>query len=251
VSAPARSLVVFACAAGALSFTGGCGGDDPPPLNVDLLVTAAWNDEPSSVDEIGYELSVEAHLWERGSNCAPLPDLRWMVDGVEWAVGPLGACESWIDTDARPVTPGATTVVQLLSGDRVVGEATYSGLFPGAGTTSVLSPPDGRVRMGETLVVSAPAGLRSGDGRRVSVYVNWLDPAPSVPPFRSYVNGTVTADGTAVEIVAPLITGRAQVTLQSLSSNDAITTDACTGFSACRALPSTNVIGPVAIEVVP
>ena len=250
MSASARSLVVFVCAAGALSFTGGCGGDDPPPLNMDLVVTADWHDEPSFADQIGYELSVEAHLWERGSTCAPLPDLRWMVDGVEWAVGPIGACESWIDTDVRPVTPGATTVVQLLSGDRVVGEATYSGLFPGAGTTSVLSPPEGRVRMGETLVVSAPAGWRSGDGR-VSVYVNWLDPAPSVPPFRSYANGTVTADGTAVEIVAPMITGRALVTLQSLSPTDSITTDACTGFAVCRALPSTNVVGPVAIEVVP
>jgi hypothetical protein len=250
VSAFARSLVVFVCAADALSLTGGCGGDDPPPLNMDLLVTADWHDEPSSVDEIGYELSVEAHLWERGSSCASLPDLRWMVDGVEWALGPIGACESWIDTDVRPVTPGATTVVQLLSGDRVVGEATYSGLFPGAGTTSVLSPPQGRVRMGETLVVSAPAGWRSGDGR-VSVYVNWLDPAPSVPPFRSYAIGTVTADGMAVEIVAPMITGRALVTLQSLYLTDSITTDACTGFSVCRALPSSNVAGPVAIEVVP
>ena len=91
VSASARSLVVFVCAAGALSFTGGCGGDDPPPLNMDLVVTANWHDEPSFVDQIGYELSVEAHLWERGSTCAPLPDLRWMVDGVEWAVGPIGA----------------------------------------------------------------------------------------------------------------------------------------------------------------
>ena len=74
------------------------------------------------------------------------------------------------------------------------------------------------------------------------MYVNWLDPAPSVPPFRSYATGTVTADGTAVEIVAPMITGRALVTLQSLYPTDSITTDVCTGFSACRALPSTNVV---------
>ena len=72
-----------------------------------------------------------------------------------------------------------------------------------------------------------------------------------MPPFHSSVIASANADRTAVEVTAPMLTGRAQVILRNLSFSDRVGAASCTGFSRFFALPSSDVLGPIAIEVIP
>ena len=140
------------------------------------------------------------------------------------------------------------------SGDALIGEARYRALFPGFGAAQPLSPADGRVRAGETLALAIPTGWPVDgdvDDGRVDASFTWLDPAPSVPPFHSSVVATANAERTAVELTAPTLTGRAQVILRNLAYAERVGATACAGFSRCLALPSSDVLGPVEIEVIP
>jgi len=249
VKAHARGWTRWALACFALALAGACGGDDPRPPDMDLRVWAAWTNDPASSAEIGYEVEVEIDMLERAQSCFPLPDLRFTVNDSEYPTA-AGDCDTHLSVTARAVRADADTVVTLRSALGPLGTAAFRGLFPGFGASQVVSPADGRVRMGENLAVSIPPGWPVGDGR-VSAYVYWLDPAPSVPPFYSYVIGNADTNRTAVELTMPMLTGRAQVVLRNLSSLESIDSTECAGFARCFGLPSTEVLGPVAIEVIP
>jgi hypothetical protein len=245
----ARSRVRGALAGCALALAGGCSEGLPPPT-VDLIIRARWNDTPASVGEIGYELETELFMYERAASCVPLSDLRVTVNDAQYSTT-AGNCDLSVVVTAVAVRPDVDTVVTLQSNYGVMGTATFRGLFPGAGGAHLVSPADGRVRMGETFAISIPTAWPVGDGR-VSAYVQWLDPAPEVPPFHSYVVGNATADGTAVELAAPMLTGRAQVILENLYPPvDPVAAESCSGFDSCSAFATSALLGPVAIEVIP
>jgi len=230
----------------ALAVAGAC--NEEPQRFVDLVIRARWNDDPASADQIGYEVEAQIMMLARAQSCYPLPDLRITVNDTEYPSAP-GDCDTQVQVTA-PARTDADTVVSVRSAHGPMGTGTFRGLFPGSGASQLVSPADGRVRMGETFTMSIPAGWPVGDGR-VSAHVQWLDPAPSVPPFYSYVIGNANAERTAVELIAPALTGRAQVVLNNLGSSNSVAGEACTGFTRCFAFPSADVLGPVAIEVVP
>ena len=241
--ARARGCTLAGCA---LALAGACGGEEPP-VAADLFLWAAWNSDPASTAEIGYEVDVEVRMNDRAATCVPLPDLRITVNDAEHALV-VGDCDTTVREPVRPVRADADTVVAVRTGGARLGEATYRALFPGFGASQPLSPPG--VRVGETLALAIPAGWSVGDGR-VDAAFYWLDPAPSVPPFHTSVIATANADRTAVEMAAPMLTGRAQVILRNLVFSDRVDAASCAGFSRCLALPSSDVLGPVAIEVIP
>jgi len=244
VKGRARAWGLAGCA---LALAGACG--DEPPVAAELFLWAGWNVDPASTAEIGYEVDVEVRMNDRAATCVPLPDLRITVNDAEHPLV-VGDCDTTIREPVRPVRADADTVVAVRSGDALVGEATYRALFPGFGASQPLSPADGRVRAGETLALAIPAGWPVGDGR-VDATFYWLDPAPSVPPFHSSVIATANADRTAVEMAAPMLTGHAQVILRNLALSERVDAASCSGFLRCLALPSGDVLGPVAIEVAP
>jgi hypothetical protein len=241
----------WALAGCALALAGAC-GEDPRPPEVILHVSPAWNADPASTAEIGYEVTVVVELPGRSETCFPLPDLRITVNSSEYPIA-AGDCDTEVGVTAWPVRTDADTVVTLSSGHRELGAATFRGLFPGLGALQLVSPADGRVRMGETLALAIPANwLPLYDGR-VAVLVHWLDSAASVPPF--YWGYSTTAVGTAVEVPTPMATGRALVIVRTLVLPPApsvvlVQAQACTGFSRCLASAS-DTLGPVAIEVIP
>jgi len=242
--ARARGCALAGCA---LALAGACG--EEPPVAAELFLWAAWNSDPASTAEIGYEVDVEVRMNDRAATCVPLPDLRITVNDAEHPLV-VGDCDTTIREPVRPVRADADTVVEVRSAGARVGEATYRALFPGFGASQPLSPADGRVRVGETLALAIPAGWSVDDGR-VDAAFYWLDPAPSVPPFHTSVIATANADRTAIEMAAPMLTGRAQVILRNLAFSERVDAASCTGFSRCFALPSSDVLGPVAIEVTP
>ena len=245
---PARGWARAALAgcALALAMSGAC--NEEPQRLVDLVIRARWNDDPASADQIGYEVEAQVMMLARAESCAPLPDLRITVNDTEYPTA-AGDCETHVQVTA-PGRTDADTVVSVRSAHGPMGTGTFRGLFPGSEASQLVSPADGRVRMGETFTMSIPAGWPVGDGS-VSAHVQWLDPAPSVPPFYSRVIGNANADRNAVELIAPALTGRAQVVLNNLGYPNSVAAEACTGFTSCFAVPSTDVLGPVAIEVVP
>jgi hypothetical protein len=248
VKANARGWARWTLAGCALALAGAC-GEDPRPPAMDLFVRAEWNDTPASADQIGYQVEAEIVMLDRNQSCVPLPDLRITINDADYPIV-AGDCDTHVSATARPVRTDAATVVTLRSSYGLMGAATFPGLFPGSGASQLVSPADGRVRMGEKVAVTIPAGWPVGDGR-VSAFLYWLDPAPSVPPFASYVLANATVDRTAVEVTAPMLTGRAQVILQSLESPENVNADACTGFERCIGYDTADVLGPVAIEVIP
>jgi hypothetical protein len=232
-----------------LALAGACGDEDPQLPEATLLLYARWGDDPPSTDAIGYEVEVLVNLSGREQTCSALPDLRITVNDADFPIA-AGDCDAYLQVTAPAVRADVDTVVTLRSANGLMATATFPGLFPGFGGLQVVSPADGRVRMGETLALAIPPGWPVGDGR-VTALVQWLDPAPSVPPFRSFVLATATADRTAVQLTVPMLTGRAQVILENLGGGDNVDAEVCTGFDRCRALPASDVLGPLAIEVLP
>jgi hypothetical protein len=250
VKSRARRGALAGCAL-AVALAGACG--DEPLIAADLFLWASWNGDPASSAEIGYEVDVEIRMNDRAATCAPLPDVRITVNDVEHT-RVVGDCDTTIRQLVQPVAADADTVVTVRSGDARVGEATYRALFPGFGATQPLSPADGRVRAGETLALALPPGWPVDvdvDVGRVDAVFYWLDPAPSVPPFHSSAVATANAERTAVEVIAPTVTGRAQVILRNHAYAERVGAASCAGFSRCAALPASDVLGPVAVEVIP
>ncbi len=228
-----------------------CGSDDNS--DVRLLVAAEWRDDFGSAAEIGYWVQVDVGWPSRAEACTPIPHtvhatvndrdaglVPFEVGDCVWdmlfAVGPFAA------EDPSPL------VVRVLDGSQVVGQATFTGMFPGF-PARLSSPVDGKVRSGDDLVMSLleplPADIDLFDGAQ---YV-WLDPADSVPPFFVYGRATLGSDRQSISVTTPSLTGRAAVTIETFYGR-IVSADSCAGFTSCAGQPSSTV-GPVYVEVLP
>jgi hypothetical protein len=217
-----------------------------------LRVSAAWNSDPASTAQIGYAVTAAVEFLGRRETCFPLPDLRITVNDSDFPIA-VGDCDPDVGVEALSVRTDADIVVTLSSGHRGLGAATVRGLFPGIDALQLVSPADGRVRMGETLALAIPPGWPSDSDKRVGALVHWLAPAPSVPPFYSPRPANVVGRA-AVEVSAPTLTGSALLIVRALVPpwpNVGAVAEACTGFSRCLAGASSETLGPVAIEVIP
>jgi hypothetical protein len=216
-----------------------------------LLTAAYWNDDPSTLDDIGYKLHVDIGWVDRAKSCFDLsPDLRVTVNDRE--TGPImtGECDFDFLVEARGFRDNGPITVKLHDGDAVLGEATYQGLFAGFTASQSVPPPKATVHTGETFVVSVAEPI-SPAFPAVGMQFHWLDTPASVPPFYSWVSGKVSADALSVEVVAPAITGRALLIMSLAGSRGYEATTACTGFSTCLYWADHDTFGPIPIEVTP
>ena len=250
MSGRGRVLLGLALAGGLLpAVAGGC-GDDSRPRPMMLLTAAYWNDDPSSLADIGYEVHVDIGWQERAMSCFDLsPALRVTVN--DRATGPIivGECQWDFLVEARGFRDNGPVTVKLHDGDALLGEATYQDLFAGFTTSQSLPPPKSTVQPGETFVVSVTEPI-SPAFRTVAVQFYWLDTPASVPPFYTWVSGKVSADALSVEVVAPAITGRALMIIGLPGGRAYEVTTACTGFSTCYYWADHDTFGPMPIEVV-
>lgn len=230
----------------------GCGGSAENHVPENLTVEAQWNDSPSAVDQIGYQLVVDLVWSDRLQSCFLLsPNLGIHIDDDVVVAPPIeGDCayESLVIVGGIK-TEGSTTVT-LQDGDQVLGEAIFDGLFPDTGAT-VTTPAAGQpVKAGDPIAVALP---KPAQPDLVAARFYWTDTPSTVPPFYSFVSGTVSADGLTFQGTAPTITsGRALVVVESsFGEGNFVAATSCTGFQFCNGLPSFEMAGPVSIDVVP
>jgi hypothetical protein len=233
------------------TFLSACGSGDTHEMN--LLTTAKWNRYPGSVAEIGTWISVDFGWPDRTRDCFPLPSsLRVTVDGMEaeQAHNYGGDCLWDVLFHAGPFLgdgQGLTTV-RVLDGEELLGQATYSGLYPSL-PAQLVNPADGRVPTGGTVDISLlsplPADRHLSD---MGMYF-WLDPPASVPPYYSYCRTSFAADQQSIAVLTPATTGRAALVITAYNQfySEA---ESCTGFKSCTGLPS-DALGPFYLEVIP
>jgi hypothetical protein len=229
----------------------GCDGSAMNHVPQSLTIQAQWNDSPSSVDQIGYQLFVDLLWSDRRQGCYPLsPDLAIHIDDT-LVVPPAveGDCgyESLIIVNG--VAAQASTTVSLRDGDQVLGEGTFSNLFPYTGATLV-TPADGQpVTAGAPFAVALPTPA-SPDSAGARFY--WTDLPSGVPPYYTWASGTLSADGSTFQGTAPATTGQAIVEVEGIfGQGNYLAATSCTGFQYCNGLPSFEAAGPISIEVDP
>jgi hypothetical protein len=249
MKAGARLLCGAVLAVCMLAAMGGC--DDTPAREVRLLTATQWNDSPGSIDEIGYQVHVDIGWPSRPTSCFPLsPDLRVTVNDHEPVPVVARADCEW---DVLVTVPGFATdvdvTVKLHDGDRLLGEATYSGIFPGFTSWALVSPVDGRVRAGEPIAIAASTD-RALYSSTVAAYFHWLDMAGPAPPFHSFATAAAAPDGLSAVVPAPPLTGRALMVVANVDEEFGVAAS-CTGFSSCESWPDTSTIGPMLVEVIP
>jgi hypothetical protein len=230
----------------------GCGGSANNQVPQYLTVQAQWNDSPSAVDQIGYQLIVDLVWQERLQGCFPLsPNLEIHVNDDLVVAPPVeGDCADESLVIVSGVQPQGSTTISLQDGDQALGQATFDGLFPDTGAT-VTTPAAGRpVQAGGPIAVALPVPAQQ-DLSAARFY--WTDTPATVPPFYSYVSGTISADGLTFQGTAPTTaTGQAMVVVESFFGAGAnVSATSCTGFQFCNGTPSFEMAGPVSIEVVP
>jgi hypothetical protein len=140
--------------------------------------------------------------------------------------------------------------VKLHDGDKLLGEATYSGMFPGFSSWRLVSPADGRVRAGEPLAIAASDGPALFS-ETVGMYFHWLDMPGAAPPFKSFAGAQAGSDRLTATATAPPLTGHALTVVHNVADESFGSAASCTGFSSCESWPDTSTIGPFAIEVIP
>jgi hypothetical protein len=228
-----------------------CGTDDP---EMDLLTAASWNADPASVAETGYWISVDFGWPERAKSCFPLPRaLHVTVDGREATKNAnMGGDCLWdvlYELGPFPSEEPQPTVVRVLDGEKLLGSATYRGLFPGY-PAQLMSPADGRVRLGDSIVLGLLAPLPADASFFGSAEYFWLDASDGVPPYQQYAQATLATDRQSITVATPDRTGRAALIASSSFSKEYTPAESCEGFAHCTSLPSA-AIGPVLVEVVP
>jgi hypothetical protein len=231
------------------AFGAGCGDDQQP--NVFLQLTSQWNDDPGSIDQIGYQVQVDLTWPDRGTSCAPLPpNLTLHVNDFQ-AVPMVdnGDCATDALISFGPFLSDVPVTVTLQGGDKTIGQAKFDELFPGMGL-AVVSPAGGQVHAGDQLVLSLPS--TPNDPLLLEAKFYWLDTPASVPPFYSNVYSTdFTIDGQTMSVTTPAQTGHAQLVVQDVLSDVSGEQLSCTGFQFCTSKTDTQTQGPVAIEVTP
>ena len=236
-----RSVVMVAAAvAGLLT---GCGSDStkPPLHQLALQVRADWDFFPKSLDEVGftYDVTLSQFAKSSGGNvtCDKIPE-SLTVSGLGQML-PLN-----LDADGcvyTHVTIGPTlqpsTVVFTAEMDgKMIGQATFDGLTPGA-MAALVSPAGGMVHAGDEIVIGPPPALPSS-----STSAGVLFPLEQMPwPGTQTIASERLADG--IHVVMPAFTGRAALAFIGSPFNpDAIVT--CDGFAVCNSAPS-FALGPV------
>jgi hypothetical protein len=229
----------------------GCGDDTSSP-DIHLLTATRWLDDPRSIDELGYEVQVDIGWPDKAITCAPLsPDLRVTVNDREpLPVVARADCEWDVLVSLRGFTSDTDLTVKLHDGDRLLGEATYSGMFPGFSSWRLVSPADGRVRAGESLAIAASSGSALF-AEAVGMYFHWLDMPGAAPPFYSFVSAKAGPDRLTATAIAPPLTGPALTVVHNVGDQAFGSAASCTGFSSCGSWPDDSTIGPFAIEVIP
>jgi hypothetical protein len=231
----------------------GCGGSANNQVPQYLTVEAQWNDSPSSVDQIGYQLLVDLVWQERQQGCFPLsPNLAIHINDDLVVAPPIeGDCAYESLVIVGGVQPQGATTISLQDGDQVLGEGIFAGLFPDAAATLTTPAAGQPVKAGDPIAVVLPAP--SADNTLAGARFYWTDTPATVPPFYSWVSGTISTDGLTFQGTAPTTaTGRATVVVESFfGDGDFISPTSCTGFQFCNATPSFEMAGPVSIEVVP
>ena len=216
-----------------------------------LTVQAYWNDSPSTVDQIGYQLWVDL-LWpDRREGCYALsPNLAIHIDD-DIVVPPAieGDCgyESLVIVNGVPAQ--ASTTVSLRDGDQVLGEGIFGGLFPFTGATLVTPAAGQPVKAGDPFAIALPTPATMDS---VGARFYWTDLPSGVPPSYAWASGTLSADGSTFQGTAPATTGRAIVAVEGIfGAGDVVAATSCTGFQYCNGSPTADVAGPVSIEVDP
>jgi hypothetical protein len=245
----ASALIRIAACLPALAVAGACGSDAPPPIS--LLTAAAWNDDPATLAEIGYRVSVDFGWQSRAQSCFSLPtDLTVTMNEREVIPTQLGECVWDILVRFDAVPPDAPVHVRVASGSQVYGEATYDDLFPGFGA-QLVPPGDGTVRSGSQFVVALPPTAVPVAGDLGFGLLYWLDTAPPAVPFYTFAPGMGGSDPQTIEITAPATAGRATLIVKSVFKSAFGSATSCSGFDHCISLPSSEDAGPLAINVVP
>ena len=246
----ARSALIRAAAClAAMAGAAGCGSDAPPPI--DLLTAAVWNEDPGTLDAIGYRVSVDFGWPSRAQSCFSLPsDLTVAVNDRVVTPEQTGECVWDILVNFDAVAPDGPVHVRIASGSRVYGEATYDDLFPGVGAQLVPAG-DGTIHAGSQVVVALPAttvpfGPNLGAGR-----FYWLDAQPSGVPFYTFA---IAPDGSVPQTVvmtAPAITGRAMLIVESVFNQGLGSATSCSGFESCTSSPTEGWAGPISVDIIP
>lgn len=243
----ARARLASALACMALAACGRGASDD-----LQLMIGAAWREDPGSAAEIGYWVQVDVGWASRMMTCSPQPEtVRVTVNDREARSSPfsVGDCvwDLLFESGPFPIEQGALTVIRVFDGSELLADATYADLFPGY-TARLTSPTDGKLRLGERLTLSVLAPLPA-EVKLSSAKFFWLDPPDTVPPFYEYGQAVLGADRTSITVTAPAHTGHAALIVPTYFTRS-ISAQACRGFSSCAGWPS-DTIGPQVVEVVP
>jgi hypothetical protein len=226
----------------------GCGSDAPP--EVVLLTTAQWNTDPSVVGDTGYQIWVDVGWPSRHQSCFPLsPNLRIQVNDREAVPMKAGDCEFDVLVKVGPFVDDTPITVRLKDGERLIGEAQYTDLLPGL-AARLATPADGQVHAGDPVALSVPPLKYLSSTFGAEFYS--FDMLGSVPPFHSFAQASLEADGQSVETTVPaLLTGRAALIVTAVWPSNYGSAQSCTGFSSCSSLPNGDTLGPVFVDVAP
>jgi hypothetical protein len=224
----------------------GCGSDEKP--KVILSVDAFWNESPATVDDTGYQLSIDAFWPDRAASCFSLPaDLHVTVNDKQVPLMIEGNCGGESLVYVNGFQQNVPVTIRLEGGGQVMGEAVFDDMFPGAGPFLV-SPADGQAKPGDPLVVQLPLPPKQ-DFAYAEFF--WMEPPAGVPPYHTSGKGTLAADGSTFQVMAPTTAGRAAMVVKILSSDAFQAATSCTGFDSCHGVPETGTLGPFSIDVVP
>jgi hypothetical protein len=229
---------------------GSCGSDKPPA--VVLEAEGFWNGDPSTVDQIGFQVWADVGWPTRPQSCFALsPNLDIRVNGGETPVMVEGDCGFDVLVMTGAFQQDVPITIALQDGDQVLAQAQFEHLFPGANTQLVTPAAGQQIEAGDPVVFTVP--VQVDDATDVSAEFYWLDPPPTgVPPFHTFSPGTLSADGSTFQTTAPAgLTGHAAVVLRTAFNVNLAAALSCTGFEDCAELSESETVGPVFVEVVP
>jgi hypothetical protein len=236
-------------AAGLAALALGCGDGGGTKRPWFLTVQAQWNDSPSAVDQIGYQLWVDV-LWpDRNKDCYPLPpDVQIVVGDQVLTPTIQGDCSSEMLVLANGFQQGGSVTVAVQDRDQVLATGVFDNLFPNVAVT-VIDPSAGQpVKAGDPITVALPNPPSMLAGARFY----WTETPAGVPPYYTFSPAMIATDGT-IQTTAPATGGRALMNIQTIfpGGGNFVSAASCSGFQYCDAVPNWEDAGPVAIDVVP
>src|SRR4029077_5536211 len=171
-----------------------------------LFTVFGWNDDPSSLAEIGYQVLVDVGWPDRHQRCFDLPaQFRVTVDGKEaMDIGSGGDCQWDFLFRVGGFWENAPVTVRVLDGERLLGEAIYKNAFPGL-KSQLLVPADSRVQAGGDVTATLPEGFKTPFSQSARFY--WRDTPDSVPPFYTFASAAFDPETLILTAKAPSVSG--------------------------------------------